>query len=112
MTDDGLESPTLRVAPGEELIIHRHNDLPAWRDIRQPDVPIHPLSQDEDCAGGKMDSSFTNLHFHGMTIPPVCHQDEVIRTAIPPGGEFDYRVTIPPDLSRPPSMSDNEGVLV
>ena len=49
-----------------------------------------------------MDPSYTNLHFHGMTIPPVCHQDEVIRTAIPAGGEFDYRVTIPRD--EPPGL--------
>lgn len=102
VTDDGLESPTLRVNPGDKLIIHLHNDLSPWRDIRQPAPPAHAMSQDDDCAGGKMDPSFTNLHFHGMTIPPVCHQDEVILTAIPAGHEFDYRVTIPSD--EPPGL--------
>ena len=23
----------------------------------------------------------TNLHFHGLTIPPVCHQDDVLKTS-------------------------------
>jgi FtsP/CotA-like multicopper oxidase with cupredoxin domain len=102
VTDDGLESPTLRVYPGDQLIIHLHNDLSPWRDIRLSTPQAHTTSQDDDCAGGKMDPSFTNLHFHGMTIPPVCHEDEVIRTAIPAGQEFDYRVTIPGD--EPPGL--------
>ncbi len=29
ITDDGVESPTLRVHPGDQLILHLHNDLPA-----------------------------------------------------------------------------------
>jgi FtsP/CotA-like multicopper oxidase with cupredoxin domain len=100
VTDDGLESPTLRVSPGDRLIIHLHNDLPEWHGYRPPhkmdDMPKH------DCAATSMDPSVTNLHFHGMTIPPVCHQDEVIRTAIGSGQVFDYRITIPPD--EPPGL--------
>jgi FtsP/CotA-like multicopper oxidase with cupredoxin domain len=102
ITDDGLESPTLRVYPGDKLIIHLHNDLPPWRDYRTQAHQMKPVSQDEDCAATGMDPSFTNLHFHGMSIPPVCHQDDVIRTAIPAGQEFDYRVTIPQD--EPPGL--------
>ncbi len=102
ITDDGLESPTLRVFPGDKLIIHLHNDLPPWRDYRAPAHQMKAVSQDDDCAATRMDPSFTNLHFHGMTIPPVCHQDDVIRTAIPAGHEFDYRVTIPQD--EPPGL--------
>ena len=49
-----------------------------------------------------MDASTTNLHFHGMTIPPTCHQDEVIRTAVHAGQEFDYHVKIPQD--EPPGL--------
>ncbi len=102
VTDDGVESPTLRVYRGDKLIVHLHNDLAPWRDVRLPASEAHSMSQDDDCGGGKMDPSFTNLHFHGMTIPPVCHQDETIRTAIPAGGEFDYVVTIPRD--EPPGL--------
>ena len=28
LTDDGMESPSLRVHPGDTLVIHLHNDLP------------------------------------------------------------------------------------
>ena len=27
----------------------------------------------------------TNLHFHGLTIPPTCHQDDVMKTSVQPG---------------------------
>ncbi len=101
VTEDGLESPTLRVHPGDRLIIHLHNDLPEWRDYRAPQHNMAAVPND-DCAGTSMDPSVTNLHFHGLTIPPLCHQDEVIRTAIPAGSEFDYIVTIPPD--EPPGL--------
>jgi FtsP/CotA-like multicopper oxidase with cupredoxin domain len=101
VTDGGMESPTLRVRPGDRLIIHLHNDLPA---VTATQAMAHKMASDDgDCAGGRaMNSSMTNLHFHGMTIPPVCHQDEVIRTAVAPGEEFDYRITIPRD--EPPGL--------
>jgi len=47
-----------------------------------------------------MNAVSTNLHFHGLTIPPVCHQDEVLKTSIQPGdAAFEYRFRIP-DLVR------------
>ncbi len=101
ITDDGLESPTLRVHPGDRLIIHLHNDLPEWRGYRAPQHETEAPPKD-DCSGTSMDPSVTNLHFHGLTIPPVCHQDEVIRTAVPAGQEFDYRIAIPRD--EPPGL--------
>jgi FtsP/CotA-like multicopper oxidase with cupredoxin domain len=40
----------------------------------------------------------TNLHFHGLTVPSVCHQDDVLRTTIQPGDvPFEYRFQIPQD---------------
>ena len=43
----------------------------------------------------------TNLHFHGLTVPPVCHQDEVLKTSIQPGDPpFEYRFRIPPTSRR------------
>ncbi len=97
VTDDGMESPTLRLHPGDLLIIHFHNDLPA----------AGPTTADSrtamnDCAAMAMTASMTNLHFHGLTVPPTCHQDDVIRTAIPAGKDFEYRVTIPAD--EPPGL--------
>jgi len=45
----------------------------------------------------------TNLHFHGLTVPPVCHEDDVLNTVIQPGDEpFEYRFKIPAD--EPPGL--------
>jgi FtsP/CotA-like multicopper oxidase with cupredoxin domain len=45
----------------------------------------------------------TNLHFHGLAVPPVCHQDETIKTLIQPGDPpFEYRLQIP--KNQPPGL--------
>lgn len=31
------------------------------------------------CVSGAMSATSTNLHFHGLTVPAKCHQDEVLR---------------------------------
>ena len=50
-----------------------------------------------------MTATSTNLHFHGLTIPPVCHQDDVLRTSIQPGDPpFEYRFHIP--AGQPPGL--------
>jgi len=97
VTDDGIESPTLRVHPGDELVIHLHNDLPPTSAVPSTghDMMSMSTSDQDDCAPSGMDLSTTNLHFHGMTIPPTCHQDEVLRTAVHAGQVFDYFVRIP-----------------
>ena len=97
ITDDGIESPTLRVRPGDELVIHLHNDLAPSADGTFESHEMMPRTGQGDCLGSSMDLSTTNLHFHGMTIPPTCHQDEVIRTAVHAGQEFDYFIKIPSD---------------
>ena len=102
VTDDGLESPTLRVLPGDKLIIHLHNDLPPAHSANAKHDAMAASSGDNDCGDVAMNASTTNLHFHGMTIPPTCHQDDVIHTAVESGQSFDYRVTIPVD--EPPGL--------
>ncbi len=99
VTDDGLESPTLRVLPGDELIIHLHNELPQLPIRRPENHEMRPANAGEDCIASEMNASVTNLHFHGMTVPPVCHQDDVLHTAIPAGSSYNYRLTIPRDES-------------
>ena len=43
-----------------------------------------------------MTPTSTNLHFHGLTLPPVCHQDEVLKTSIQPEDPpFEYRFVVP-----------------
>jgi FtsP/CotA-like multicopper oxidase with cupredoxin domain len=50
-----------------------------------------------------MTAASTNLHFHGMSIPPVCHQDDVIRTSIEPSDPpYMYQVRIP--VTQPPGL--------
>ena len=80
---------TLRAQPREQI---GHRAQPA--DAR--------LSSDP-CGDMRMTSTSTNLHFHGLTIPPVCHQDDVLKTSIQPGdAPFEYRFHIPAD--QPPGL--------
>jgi len=99
LSDGGLQAPTLRVNPGDELIIHFHNELPG-DGARQP---THAMANDSRrCAGNRMSLAATNLHFHGMSVPPTCHQDDVMQTLIEPSTTFDYRLKIP--ANAPPGL--------
>ncbi len=104
VTDGGMESPTLRLHQGDRLIIHFHNDVanggPA--SPASPGRATDSGGSNRDCEAMTMSASTTNLHFHGLTVPATCHQDEVIRTAIPAGTTFDYKMTIPVD--EPPGL--------
>jgi FtsP/CotA-like multicopper oxidase with cupredoxin domain len=109
LTPDGKPSPTLRLKPGDELIVHFKNDLvdldttPAL-DRALAGAPICTAKKPVDaCASGAMTPVSTNLHFHGLTVPPVCHQDDVLKTSIQPDDNpFDYRLRIPDDA--PPGL--------
>jgi len=95
-----VESPTLRVHPGDEIVLRLQNEL------AQPDAAT-AIAHEHAAAGcggsGAMTASSTNLHFHGLNVPPVCHQDEVIRTRVQPGDPpFEYRIRIPED--EPPGL--------
>lgn len=107
VTDTGLESPTLRVNPGDKLTIHFENDLPANL-ASSSDVP--PMKTGNPAVGsalnsgcsGDMSPFATNMHFHGMNVAPTCGQDEIVRTLIQPGQAFDYELQIP--LNEPPGL--------
>jgi FtsP/CotA-like multicopper oxidase with cupredoxin domain len=92
----GLQSPTLHVRPNDRLVIHLHNDL-----VPTPGSP-QPRSPGDPCNGGPMSPDFTNLHFHGLSVPPTCHSDEVLKTLVGPGQTFDYELQIP--SSQPPGL--------
>jgi FtsP/CotA-like multicopper oxidase with cupredoxin domain len=93
---DGSEAPTLRVHPGDLLIVRLRNDLadpgspPPARQRRAA------RTQEEMCTSGTMAPTATNLHFHGLAVPPICHQDEVLKTSIPSRASFEYRFRVPP----------------
>jgi FtsP/CotA-like multicopper oxidase with cupredoxin domain len=107
---DGTESPTLRLHPGDLLVLRLKNDLvdpdstvPGAKLLNDPGMPsgmdmsMHKAASDP-CESGAMDATATNLHFHGLTVPPLCHQDDVLKTAIEPGDPpFEYRFRIPAD---------------
>ena len=110
LTPDGKPSPTLRLKPGDQLVIHFKNDLvdietgmPAI-DRALAGAPICTTKRNPDpCSSGAMTPVSTNLHFHGLTVPPVCHQDDVLKTSIQPDDSpFDYRLRIPDDA--PPGL--------
>ncbi len=99
----GDESPTLRVHPGDVVFIHLRNKMTAVPDPSpSPNAPMTMPASNLCSTSGMMDLLSTNLHFHGTTIPPTCHQDDVLRTSVQPGQTFDYRFRIPAD--EPPGL--------
>jgi FtsP/CotA-like multicopper oxidase with cupredoxin domain len=104
--DDGSESPTLRMKPGDWLILRLRNrlrDLEGEGIAAQAPGHAHQQKSVDPCRSGAMTLVSTNLHFHGLTVPAVCHQDEVLRTSVSPGdGPFEYRFRIP--LDEPPGL--------
>jgi FtsP/CotA-like multicopper oxidase with cupredoxin domain len=103
---DGTQSPTLRLHPGDLLILDLKNELsdPLPDGATSPHVHNHAKPAPSDpCTSAAMSPISTNLHFHGLTVPPICHQDDVLRTSIQPGGSpFEYRFRIPAD--EPPGL--------
>jgi len=106
VTPEGAESPTLRLQPGDLLVLRLKNELRALgpSSAGQPMHEHHGHGHGSDpCSSGIMSVVSTNLHFHGLTIPPVCHQDDVLKTSIQPGDPiFEYRFHIPED--EPPGL--------
>jgi len=111
VTNTGLEAPTLRVNPGDQLIIHFTNNLPAataaadnmagMNMTLSPNVAA-PFTSTSPSCDGVMSATATNIHFHGMNVPPVCGQDEVVHTLVSPGQSFEYDVQIP--ANEPPGL--------
>jgi FtsP/CotA-like multicopper oxidase with cupredoxin domain len=93
---NNTEAPTLRVKPGDEVILDLKNDL-------ENELTSEHRHAASACSAGAMTALSTNLHFHGLTIPPVCHQDDVLHTSIQPSEPaFQYRFRIPAD--QPPGL--------
>jgi FtsP/CotA-like multicopper oxidase with cupredoxin domain len=111
---DGSQAPNLRVHPGDWLILRLKNDLEPTPSLARPDHGIQnqdlhnhgmamPVPFAESCAEGTMGPWSTNLHFHGLSVPPHCHQDDVLRTYIAPDSPpFEYRFQIP--AAAPPGV--------
>ena len=99
---EGHESPNLRVNPGDLVILHLKNEMTGPGGATAT-AHKHAHMADNPCTSGMMSAVSTNLHFHGLTIPPVCHQDDVLKTSVQPGdASFEYRFRIPDD--EPPGL--------
>lgn len=109
ISDDGGEAPTLRLSPGDILILNLKNDLSdLGHSAASSNHPLHDGSKpgkfSDPCTNGAMSAISTNLHFHGLTVPAVCHQDDVLSTSIQPGDPpFEYRFQIPEN--EPPGLN-------
>ncbi|HEV2701434.1 MAG TPA: multicopper oxidase domain-containing protein [Steroidobacteraceae bacterium] len=107
---DGAESPTLRAKPGDLVVIELHNELRDFSDEVHANLAAHvhrhaitvPARGADPCTSGAMTAVSANLHFHGMSLPPLCHQDEVLNTSVQPHQSFEYRFRIP--LHEPPGL--------
>jgi FtsP/CotA-like multicopper oxidase with cupredoxin domain len=99
ISGNGGVAPNLRLHPGDTLILKLKNEVSPSLPI--PDAKMQhamhsQISVHDPCGRSPMSAFATNLHFHGLAIPPVCHQDEVMKTAIQPSDPvFEYRIQIP-----------------
>ncbi len=107
--DQIVEAPTLRVNPGDQLVLDivnriQNNDprrvkMQGAMPMLMGDAAVEPSCGD----GGAMTIDATNVHYHGMNIAPKCHQDDVINTLIQPGtAGFKYKIPIP--ATQPPGL--------
>lgn len=106
LDDHGHQAPNLRLHPGDLLILTLKNQVPRspsqGREMKMS-APSKAKSSDSPCAADSMNAQSTNLHFHGLYVPPLCHQDDVLRTAIQPGDPpFEYRFRVP--QNQPPGL--------
>jgi FtsP/CotA-like multicopper oxidase with cupredoxin domain len=97
------ESPTLRLNPGDQLQLNVTDDIASSgaESMSAMDMSSPPGAICGD--GGTATLNSTNVHFHGLNIPPTCHQDDVLTTLIQPGSSgFQYGIKIP--ATEPPGL--------
>lgn len=101
---DGAQAPTLRVNPGDTLILNLENDIASESSQAEaPHASMQMQLHSDSCSETKMTASATNLHFHGLMIPPLCHADDVLHTVVgPSAAPFEYHFQIPDD--QPPGL--------
>ncbi|MGA8492838.1 MAG: multicopper oxidase domain-containing protein [Terriglobales bacterium] len=96
------EAPTLRLHQGDRLILDIKDRIESDDDsseMSQMDMSGAPVCGDT----GTPTLASTNVHFHGLNVPPVCHQDDVLTTLIQPNKPaFRFDMVIPKD--EPPGL--------
>src|SRR5258708_15221279 len=76
---DGSQAPTLRLKPGDLLVLrlkNRLSDRELSASARKAEHSHHNRSTAaaDPCTSSAMTPTSTNLHFHGLSVPSVCHQ--------------------------------------
>lgn len=100
------EAPTLRLNPGDQLVLdltNRLSYLPPPPPAAKAAKPGHSMADmsgrttpNDPCTGGTMVATSTNIHFHGLNIPPKCHEDDILETDIEnTDAPFEYKFQIP-----------------
>jgi FtsP/CotA-like multicopper oxidase with cupredoxin domain len=98
-----VEAPTLRLNPGDNLLLKvtdrvTNNGQESMSSMDMT-TPAGLVCGD----GGTATINSTNVHFHGLNVPPKCHSDDVITTLIQPGSAgFQFNVQIP--TTEPPGL--------
>jgi len=97
-----IEAPTLRLSPGDQLNLRVVNNIVNNDDMKMK-MKMSGLPGQACGDGGAETLQSTNVHFHGLNVPPKCHQDDVIDTLIQPGTPgFQYSIQIP--ATEPPGL--------
>jgi FtsP/CotA-like multicopper oxidase with cupredoxin domain len=109
-----VEAPTWRLNPGDTLSLELTDSLnvtpPTGPNLRYSvahmmhsgEASSGDPSSSNPCQSTVVNFNTTNLHFHGLNVPPICHQDDVITTLIQTGQTFHYQIQIP--ANEPPGL--------
>jgi FtsP/CotA-like multicopper oxidase with cupredoxin domain len=97
--DNLYPAPTLRVDPGQRLIIHFDNDLSGLtiRDFYDP--AFTPAGQQPPLYPPQLTQSPLNLHTHGLHVSPSGNADNVL-LSIPAGMSNTYDYPLPASMQR------------
>jgi len=96
--EHGDRSPTLRVRPGDLVLLKLKNELSGFSTAQHPSM-VGPFNG----TSATMTRGATNLHFHGLSVSPSFHADDSLHTSIPPSSKaFMYRFRIP--RNQPPGL--------
>jgi FtsP/CotA-like multicopper oxidase with cupredoxin domain len=103
INQDGRQSPTLNVNPGDRIVMNLKNEVPdTGAATAMHSMNMTAPTADLVCGATTMTAASVNVHFHGTNSPPTCHQDEVIHTLINSGETFTYNLQIP--ANEPPGL--------
>ncbi|CAF1283582.1 unnamed protein product [Didymodactylos carnosus] len=84
--ENKYRAPTIRLWPGETLHLIFINNINTTTKAK---FRLKP-----GCTGNGTSTS-TNVHFHGLNIPPTCHEDNVVHTEIDDNDKFEFYMKIP-----------------